>query len=72
MNDINNDNPDFDKMSFEELRKWTFKRRLESIPHEKGIFELNKRMSQKILWVSVITLVIVIVGIIINILISKG
>lgn len=44
MNDIYNDNPDFDEMSTEELRKWTFSKRPESIPHKKGIFELNKRL----------------------------
>jgi len=43
MNDTYNDNPDFDKMSTEELHEWTFSKRPESIPHKKGLFELNKR-----------------------------
>ena len=43
MNDIYDDNPDLDKMSTEELYKWTFSKRPESLPHKKGIFELNKR-----------------------------
>ncbi len=75
MNDTNSNNPDFGQMSFEELYKWTFKKRFESIPHERGIFELHKRMSEKsnsialkTLWISVITLVSVIVGIIVNLL----
>ncbi len=45
MNYPYNDNPDFSKMSSDDLYKWTFSKRPESIPYQKGIFELNKRYS---------------------------